>query len=221
MFHSQASAFNIYDATPFKRDPLEELAAACKKEGIKLGFYYSQAQDWNHPGGARGSRRPLGHTDAGRQTWTSSLTTWTCRRSRSCCPTTASVAGILGWTRRCGMNTGARGKNSAAAEAAAGHHQSTTGSMPKSSPATFETPEQQDSADRHSRQGLGNVHDDEPHLGLQRRTTTTGKAPRRSSATWWTSPARAAITCSTSARPAHGVIPAPSVERLKAKSAHG
>jgi len=52
MFHSQASAFNIYDATPFKRDPLAELAAACKKEGIRLGFYYSQAQDWNHPGGA-------------------------------------------------------------------------------------------------------------------------------------------------------------------------
>ncbi len=52
MFHSQASAFNIYDATPFHRDPLAELAAACKKEGIKLGFYYSQAQDWNHPGGA-------------------------------------------------------------------------------------------------------------------------------------------------------------------------
>jgi alpha-L-fucosidase len=52
MFHSQASAFNIYDATPFKRDPLKELADACKQEGIKLGFYYSQAQDWNHPGGA-------------------------------------------------------------------------------------------------------------------------------------------------------------------------
>ncbi|HXF10172.1 MAG TPA: alpha-L-fucosidase, partial [Desulfuromonadaceae bacterium] len=51
MYHSQASGFNIYDATPFKRDPLKELAAACKKEGIKLGFYYSQSQDWNHPGG--------------------------------------------------------------------------------------------------------------------------------------------------------------------------
>jgi alpha-L-fucosidase len=52
MFRSQASAFNIYDATPFHRDPLKELAAACAREGIKLGFYYSQAQDWNHPGGA-------------------------------------------------------------------------------------------------------------------------------------------------------------------------
>lgn len=52
MFHSRASAFNIYDATPFKRDPLKELADACAKAGLRLGFYYSQAQDWNHPGGA-------------------------------------------------------------------------------------------------------------------------------------------------------------------------
>ena len=52
MFHSQASAYNIYDATPFKRDPLKELAAACKKHNIRLGFYYSQSQDWHHPGGA-------------------------------------------------------------------------------------------------------------------------------------------------------------------------
>ncbi len=52
MYHSKADPFNIYDATPFKHDPLKELAAACQKEGIKLGFYYSQAQDWNHPGGA-------------------------------------------------------------------------------------------------------------------------------------------------------------------------
>jgi alpha-L-fucosidase len=52
MYHSQVDPFNIYDATPFKRDPLKELAAAAKKAGIKLGFYYSQAQDWNHKGGA-------------------------------------------------------------------------------------------------------------------------------------------------------------------------
>ena len=52
MFRSATSDFNIYDATPFKRDPLKELAEACRKHGLKLGFYYSQAQDWNHPGGA-------------------------------------------------------------------------------------------------------------------------------------------------------------------------
>lgn len=40
------------ESFPFGRDPLKELAAACKKHGLKLGFYYSQAQDWNNPGGA-------------------------------------------------------------------------------------------------------------------------------------------------------------------------
>jgi alpha-L-fucosidase len=69
MFHSQASKYNIYDATPFHRDPLAELAAACKKEGLKLGFYYSQAQDWHHPGGAahskgkQGGAKQEGHWD--------------------------------------------------------------------------------------------------------------------------------------------------------------
>jgi alpha-L-fucosidase len=52
MFKSDASNFNIVDATPFKRDVIAEMAAACKKYGIKFGLYYSQAQDWNHPGGA-------------------------------------------------------------------------------------------------------------------------------------------------------------------------
>ena len=31
---------------------MQELAAACAKRGLRLGFYYSQAQDWNEPGGA-------------------------------------------------------------------------------------------------------------------------------------------------------------------------
>ncbi len=52
MFKSEANPFNIVDATPFKRDPLKELAAACQRQGIKLGFYYSQDQDWTAPGGA-------------------------------------------------------------------------------------------------------------------------------------------------------------------------
>jgi len=57
MFKSAASKWNIVDATPYGKDILKPLAAACKKYGIKLGFYYSQAQDWNNPGGAV-SRRP-------------------------------------------------------------------------------------------------------------------------------------------------------------------
>jgi alpha-L-fucosidase len=52
MFDSKADPFNIVAATPYKRDPLKELAAECRKQGIKLGFYYSQDQDWTAPGGA-------------------------------------------------------------------------------------------------------------------------------------------------------------------------
>ena len=51
MYPSKASPFNIRDATPFKRDPLAELAEACRKENIGFGLYYSQAMDWHHPGG--------------------------------------------------------------------------------------------------------------------------------------------------------------------------
>jgi alpha-L-fucosidase len=52
MFDSKADPFNIVAATPFHRDPLRELAEECRKQGVKLGFYYSQDQDWTAPGGA-------------------------------------------------------------------------------------------------------------------------------------------------------------------------
>jgi alpha-L-fucosidase len=51
MFQSHVDDFNIVDATPFKRDPLRELADACQRAEIKLGFYYSQDLDWTAPGG--------------------------------------------------------------------------------------------------------------------------------------------------------------------------
>jgi len=54
MFHSKVSKFNIVDATPLGRDPMKELAEACKKQGLGFGFYYSQNQDWTAPGGAGG-----------------------------------------------------------------------------------------------------------------------------------------------------------------------
>lgn len=51
MYHTGVDNFNIYDGTPYHHDPIADLAAACKKNGIKFGVYYSQCQDWNHPGG--------------------------------------------------------------------------------------------------------------------------------------------------------------------------
>lgn len=51
MFHSKVSKFNIVDATPFKRDPMKELSAACRKAGIRFGCYYSQFLDWHEPNG--------------------------------------------------------------------------------------------------------------------------------------------------------------------------
>jgi alpha-L-fucosidase len=52
LFETKASKWNIVDATPYGKDLLKPLAEACHKQGIRLGFYYSQAQDWNNPGGA-------------------------------------------------------------------------------------------------------------------------------------------------------------------------
>ena len=49
-FETKASPWNIVQATPYGKDVLKPLAAACRKYGLKLGFYYSQAQDWNNGG---------------------------------------------------------------------------------------------------------------------------------------------------------------------------
>lgn len=51
MFDTRYTDYNIVKATPFRRDPLRELAEACRMEGVKLGFYYSQTLDWHHPDG--------------------------------------------------------------------------------------------------------------------------------------------------------------------------
>jgi alpha-L-fucosidase len=44
--------YNLYDFTGFNRDILKELAVECKDRDMKLGFYYSQDQDWHEKGGA-------------------------------------------------------------------------------------------------------------------------------------------------------------------------
>ena len=47
MFDSKETDFDIM-STPFHRDVMKELSAACQKEGIQLCFYHS-IMDWHHP----------------------------------------------------------------------------------------------------------------------------------------------------------------------------
>jgi alpha-L-fucosidase len=49
MYPSRVSNYNLQAVTAFKRDPMAELSAACKRHGLKFGFYYSHAWDWEHP----------------------------------------------------------------------------------------------------------------------------------------------------------------------------
>ena len=49
MYHSKVSPYNIVDHTPFKRDPLKELAEACRRRGLKFCIYYSHREDWDEP----------------------------------------------------------------------------------------------------------------------------------------------------------------------------
>jgi alpha-L-fucosidase len=49
MFNSSSSPYNIVNFTSFKRDPIKELADACKKLDVKFGVYYSLGRDWHDP----------------------------------------------------------------------------------------------------------------------------------------------------------------------------
>lgn len=48
IWDSEVTEYDIMDFSPFRRDILGELSEACKKHGIRLGFYHS-IMDWHHP----------------------------------------------------------------------------------------------------------------------------------------------------------------------------
>jgi alpha-L-fucosidase len=53
LFPSDVTDWDVADATPYGKDLIGPLAKAARAEGLKFGLYYSQAQDWTHPGGAK------------------------------------------------------------------------------------------------------------------------------------------------------------------------
>ena len=53
LFPSDVTDWDIADASPYGKDLIGPLADAARRRGLKFGLYYSQAQDWTHPGGAK------------------------------------------------------------------------------------------------------------------------------------------------------------------------
>lgn len=58
LYDSAASDWNVVKATAAKRDLLAPLAAAVRAGGLRFGAYYSQSQDWMHPGGENYGQAP-------------------------------------------------------------------------------------------------------------------------------------------------------------------
>lgn len=48
LWDSKVSDWDVMDASPFRRDILKELAVACDRHGVRLCFYHS-IMDWHHP----------------------------------------------------------------------------------------------------------------------------------------------------------------------------
>lgn len=58
LYDSAVTEWDSVNASGAGRDLLAPLAKAVRAEGLKFGIYYSQAQDWTHPGGANGNWDP-------------------------------------------------------------------------------------------------------------------------------------------------------------------
>jgi len=51
LFGSKYTTFDVVDATPYKKDIVRDLAAACKRHDLKFGVYFSLI-DWDYKGAA-------------------------------------------------------------------------------------------------------------------------------------------------------------------------
>jgi alpha-L-fucosidase len=63
MFDTDATDYNVMDATPFKRDIIKELADECARQGMPFGVYYSQFKDWYHRSRGKNAAGTLSNAD--------------------------------------------------------------------------------------------------------------------------------------------------------------
>jgi alpha-L-fucosidase len=72
MFDSDVTDYDVVDSTAWKHDPMKDLKEACKRQGVRFGFYYSQAWDWGDPNGTGNDwdyQNPAGDKNLGGPNW--------------------------------------------------------------------------------------------------------------------------------------------------------
>ncbi|MBK8974597.1 MAG: alpha-L-fucosidase [Planctomycetes bacterium] len=159
LFDSKVTDWDVVDATPYGKDLLAPLAEACRRHGLVLGFYYSQAQDWCHPGGAAAG----GHWDPAQDGDMDRYLREIAVPQVEELLTHYGRLGVLWWDAG-RHDQGARGPVAAAAgaPAVARHQQSARRWLPW----RLLDARAGDPGDR-PRRRLGDVHDDERYVGLQ------------------------------------------------------
>ncbi|MCK4746498.1 MAG: alpha-L-fucosidase, partial [Bacteroidales bacterium] len=65
LYDSKVTDWDVVDASPYGKDLIKPLVESCRNNDIRVGFYYSHACDWVHPGGEAQSLdfKPGGHWD--------------------------------------------------------------------------------------------------------------------------------------------------------------
>ncbi len=180
MFDTKLTDWGIM-STPFHRDPMKELAAACKQAGIKFCFYHS-IMDWHHPDYT--PRRPWNdvakaHGDPDFDRYVQYM-----KGQLKELTTELRPAGHPLVRRRVGEHLDPRARQGPlrlCSRFAAGHHRQQPRGQESGRDARHEQGRRDCRRLRHARAGnsrrrsarrrLGIVHDDEQPLGLQQDTT--------------------------------------------------